>query len=123
MVKIVLVNKKKQILLQLRDKHVLSGSKWSLWGGAGKPGETPEEAIKREVWEEINYELADFRRIDELTTDTGMRRIWFYGGINKRISELTLHEGEDFKFASYAKAKTLPLTGNTARILKKIFEY
>lgn len=54
----IIVNKDNKILLGLRgpkarDQH----NKWELLGGLVKIGETPEEAIKREVQEEAGVEI------------------------------------------------------------------
>ena len=121
-VKIVLLNDQDKILMQLRDEHVPSGGKWSLWGGGVEEGETFEQAIVREVKEEINFDLKEFTKIDELTDKKGNERVWFKGKIDKDLNDLTLNEGQDFAYFSYEETKGIPVTGNTIRILKKVFE-
>lgn len=39
-------------------KHVGGRNRWTLPGGGGKPGETWEQALQREIKEELNLEIA-----------------------------------------------------------------
>ena len=49
---LLLVDYRGWILLQLRDAHGTYPDHWSTVGGAIEPGETIEEALVREVFEE-----------------------------------------------------------------------
>jgi len=53
--KIVLLNKKKEFLLQLRDDNpqLIYPGEWVLFGGEIEPGEDPLRGIEREVSEEL----------------------------------------------------------------------
>ncbi|MDO8592154.1 MAG: NUDIX domain-containing protein [bacterium] len=55
---IVLYDKNKKILLQHRaeDAERLPGY-WGFFGGGIEAGETPDQAVRRETREELNYEL------------------------------------------------------------------
>lgn len=120
-VKIMLVNKKNEILLQLRGQNQINAGKWTLWGGHVEKGESPEEAIIRELKEEINFELKEFKKIYETIDEKNVKRIWYIGPINKNILDLHLNEGEEMRFYSYKKIKSLDLTKNIKMILNKIF--
>jgi len=47
-----------RILLQLRAPHLSAGGTWSLVGGGVEPGESPEQALFREIAEETGTALA-----------------------------------------------------------------
>ena len=54
---LILLVKGNKILLQHRDKHApTTPNWWGCFGGGIEPGEKPEETIKRETAEELDYE-------------------------------------------------------------------
>jgi mutator protein MutT len=59
---IILENDKSEILLYLRDSKpgIPFPNHWDLIGGHVEDGETPEEALVREVKEELNIDLNDY---------------------------------------------------------------
>lgn len=48
-----------KILLVKRAEHLLEGGKWALVGGFVDPGETIVEALRREIMEEVGWEIAE----------------------------------------------------------------
>jgi len=68
---IILYDKNKKILLQHRaeDAKRLPGY-WAFFGGGIEKSETPEQAVRREALEELNYPLDNPKLI--------MKQIFFY---------------------------------------------
>jgi len=54
-VSVVVFTDGKDVIIQERGSHSKVGEKYGLWGGKIAKGETKENAIKRELQEEIGY--------------------------------------------------------------------
>ncbi len=55
-VNLILHDRDGRILLQQRDEDAPTyPALWCLFGGGIDPGETPEQALTREAWEELRY--------------------------------------------------------------------
>ena len=118
---IILENDKGEFLLALRDNKswIPFPNHWDLIGGHVEAGETPEEALVREVKEELDIDLQEYtfyKKIECLTGDAYENIKYIYTGkINLPIEEITLLEGEraqyfskeeitDLKFANIIKS-------------------
>jgi 8-oxo-dGTP diphosphatase len=101
-VAIVLVNSEKEVLLQLRDNldWIPYPDCWAVLGGHMEGRETPLEAIKREIKEEIGCEAKNIRQIQEESYTDGPKisaKI-FRGDLNTKVEDMTITEGRGFKF-------------------------
>ena len=89
-------------LLQLRDdlESILYPGHWGLFGGHLDPGETPSEAVHRELLEEINWKPAS--PLEHWFTSREGSRIAhvFRGALSVPVEQLTLLEGQDLKLTS-----------------------
>jgi mutator protein MutT len=109
---IILVNPRKEVLLQLRDENVtLYPNHWTLPGGKVEEGETPEQAICREVEEEIGMRLDDYalfrKEVLEETSDETIERYVYWGNISTRLEDLKIGEGVDLRY--FASKEISPL--------------
>jgi len=121
---IILENDNGEFLLALRDNKpgIPFPNHWDLIGGHVEEGETPEEALVREVKEELNIDLKEysfFKIYECLNGDAYENTKYIYTGkINIPIDEITLLEGErpqyftreeipDVKFANIMKSIVL----------------
>ena len=89
-------------LLQLRDdlESILYPGHWGLFGGHLDAGETPSEAVHRELLEEINWEPT-FPLEHWFTSQSGPRIAHvFRGALSVPVEQLTLLEGQDLKLTS-----------------------
>ncbi|HBQ83145.1 MAG: hypothetical protein A2X05_10635 [Bacteroidetes bacterium GWE2_41_25] len=126
---IILENDKEEFLLALRDNKswIPFSNHWDLIGGHVEEGETPEEALIREVKEELDIELKEYKFYKEflcLEGDTYENIKYIYSGkINIPIEEITLYEGQyaryftkeeipDVKFANIIKSVVLDYINN-----------
>jgi 8-oxo-dGTP diphosphatase len=119
---IILENDKGEFLLYLRDNKpgIPFPDHWDLIGGHVEEGETPEEALIREVKEEIDIELEDYtfyKKYECLTGDAYENiKYIYYGKINLPIENITLLEGVRPQYFSRDEIPDV----NFANILKSI---
>lgn len=96
---IIFENDNKEILLYLRDNKpgIPFPDHWDLIGGHIEEGETPEQALVREVKEELDIDLKEYtfyKRYECLTGDAYENIKYIYSGkIDQTIEEITLLEG------------------------------
>ncbi|MEB3291942.1 MAG: NUDIX hydrolase [Synechococcales bacterium] len=100
-VAIAILYQEDRFLLQLRDNipNILYPGYWCLFGGHLDPGETPEQAVVREIKEEINYELPVVQKFGIVADERVIRHV-FHAPLLQELSELTLAEGWDWGLAS-----------------------
>ena len=119
---IILENDAGEFLLYLRDNKpgIPFPGYWDLIGGHIEEGETPEEALVREVREELDIDLKEYtfyKKYECLTGDAYENiKYIFTGKINIPIEEITLLEGVR---PQYFSRKEIPNV-KFANILKSI---
>jgi 8-oxo-dGTP diphosphatase len=134
---IILENDRGEFLLALRDNKswIPFPNHWDLIGGHVEEGETPEEALVREVREELDIDIPDYtfyKTFECLDGDAYENIKYIYSGkIDIPIEEITLLEGErawyfsrdeiqGLKFANIIKSVLLDYIENSST--KKIPE-
>jgi 8-oxo-dGTP pyrophosphatase MutT (NUDIX family) len=98
-VAIAILHQGDQFLLQLRDDipGILYPGYWAFFGGHLEPGEAPEEAMQRELLEEIGYQPPVLEKFGIYVDDKIVRHV-FHGPLTVGIEALVLGEGWDFGF-------------------------
>lgn len=85
-----------KFLLQLRDDipTILYPGHWALFGGHLELGETPEEGLKRELVEEINYFVLSPTKF-RCYADSNLTRHVYHAPLTVPVDQLVLQEGWD----------------------------
>ena len=93
----LLYNQKGEVLLQHRDDkpNIAHPGLWSLFGGAVDARETLEEALIREIWEELEYPVQE-KRLWLIAQQPGAQFYIFLVPLTVPIETLVLHEGQGF---------------------------
>ncbi len=96
-----LIIKNKKILLQLRDnkKNIIFPNTWGFFGGEVNVGESHYNAIKRELFEELNLKKFDKLKFINSHFNSKYRCI-FYIYTLKLSEKFLLKEGSDVDFFS-----------------------
>ncbi|MEH2310026.1 MAG: NUDIX hydrolase [Nostoc sp.] len=95
-VAIAILYQKNKFLMQLRDNipGILYPGYWGLFGGHIEPGETPDIAVKREILEEIGYNLQSFVEFGCYFNERVVRHV-FHAPLLVELNQLVLNEGWD----------------------------
>ncbi len=93
-------------LMQLRDDipGILYPGFWGLFGGHLDPGESPDEGIRRELWEEISYCPPHLEHFG-CDADGEIIRHIYHGQLSVELEDLVLGEGWDLGLLSPAQVE------------------
>ena len=107
-VALAMLERDKRWLLQLRDDidTILCPGQWGLFGGHLEPGETPEQAIQRELEEEIAWRPDP--PLQPWFSDASGNRVVhvFRGKLLRPLQQLKLLEGQDWTLASLSEMRS-----------------
>ncbi|MCC5791124.1 MAG: NUDIX domain-containing protein [Legionellaceae bacterium] len=70
-VAVAVIRKRDSVLVSQRPLHATHGGMWEFPGGKIEPGESVEEALRRELEEEINIQVQSMRPLLEVQHDYG----------------------------------------------------
>jgi len=112
--KIILLNKENKFLLTLRDNNpnIPEPNYWSLVGGHLEEGETPLQALKRELKEELSCPITGIKFIGE-TYDArfgGIELLVFKGIVDEEIKNIKVYEGQKAEFFDLENLKSIKFT-------------
>jgi 8-oxo-dGTP diphosphatase len=119
---IILENEKGEFLFALRDNKswIPFPNHWDLIGGHIEEGESPGEALVREIKEELDIDIKEYtfyKKFDCFTGDAYENIKYIYAGkINIPLEEITLLEGQRAQYFSKEEIPGLKF----ANIMKSI---
>ena len=100
----IIVNEKNEVLLQKKTPdYKFAPGVWTFFGGRIEENESPEQALKREIKEEINFDIKEFNLFKIRAYEFppfGVRgkryifEVFFHGD----LSQISIKEGNGFAF-------------------------
>ena len=119
----ILINSNNEFLLQKKtaDYHLCPGQ-WCLFGGEFKSNESPLDAIKRELEEELGLELSNMSYFFKNSWKMGKREYRedvFVVFFDKNIMDIKLSEGAGFALFNKNELSSLNLFNKSKIALEK----
>jgi mutator protein MutT len=99
----IFYDKDLNIIVQKRGTIAKMGEKYAFWGGRIEEGETPEQAVKRELIEELNYRPPELEYWGDYSYVVHQKGIYdgyklnfyvFISPITPKVESLKVLEGE-----------------------------
>ncbi len=113
----------KNVLLQDRKTINKRGERWGFFGGGMEKGETPEQAIIREIKEELDYHLEDFDYLKQLSVkypDIFLVGHVFVAPLKVNLEDFNLQEGDGMKLFSMKEARNLNIAKGDHMVLDEL---
>lgn len=135
---IILVDRDGRVLMQLRDDDpkIMYPGHWGIIGGAGRAGESPEQAARREALEETGLavgHMEPFKAYYFQETGTKGARgtsarskadyevYAYHAPCETPVEEMICGEGQALRFLSPDEVEELPIAYNHAEVLRDFF--
>jgi 8-oxo-dGTP diphosphatase len=119
---ILLVDRRRRVLLYRRDDRpdLPEPNKWDLIGGQVEPGETPEQAIVREVKEELALVLTGHQLFRQ-TEFPDRTEHTFWAELPVPAENLVLYEGQELRLFTEAGIAGLDLAFGFGLVLQEFY--
>ena len=109
---VILVNSDNRIILQHRTADAPTNpSRWQLWGGAIEKGESPEEAVIRELQEELALQVSheSLKRLENYKPNENNESGLYIIHLTDAHTKFLLGEGDGYGFFDKGAASSLDL--------------
>lgn len=109
--------------MNLRDdkEEINHPNEWDLIGGVVEEGETPDECMAREIYEETGERQQGFSRFRMYRVPLDERRAAefhvYYGRLDKPASALVVGEGQEHRFFALDQLRALSIVPWVNRVL------
>lgn len=116
---------KHKVLVILRDNKptIPSPNTWQFIGGGPEPNETPDETLIREIKEETNIDITDYKFLTLLKMEEGDKHIYQVKLNEQQFNQIKLgNEGQKLEFFCLEELKNLKLSRTTQYLVDNYYE-
>lgn len=121
---VLLFDRRGRLLIYLRDDkpEIPFPNHWDFFGGHVEEGEKPEQALVREVKEELGFDLQKWHFFDEYLCTKGDAypnvKYLYWANIDQAAEDLTLYEGQRLLNITPEQRKNLKFANILGQILE-----
>lgn len=117
----VVKNSDDNYLICRRADNIHQGGKWEFPGGKVDQGETPEQALHRELFEEVGLTITEQQLLEKLFFDYGDRQLNLHFYIIKKFTgEAFSKEGQPCKWVTKAQLSEYDFPEANQNIIAKL---
>lgn len=120
---ILLLNRNNEVLLLLRDDKVdiPFPNMWDIPGGKVEDNETPIEAIRREMMEEMSIKDLGEIQLFKIITSENITDYIFWKRLDLKTSEIDLQEGQRVEYFNLERIRKTEFAFNYNEVLEEFF--
>ncbi len=120
---IIFINDQRQILLFLRDDKptIPYPDMWDIPGGHIEKNETPEMCIVREIKEELDLDIEDFRLFSVIQF-AERKEYTYWKNANLDIERIRLTEGQCLRWFTEEEAGAITLANGFNQVIEDFFK-
>ena len=120
---IILLNRNNEVLLLLRDDKIdiPFPNMWDIPGGRVEESETPEEAIRREMMEEMSIKDLGEIQLFKIITSENITDYIFWKRLDLNPAKIDLQEGQRIEYFNFERIRKTKLAFNYNNVLEEFF--
>jgi 8-oxo-dGTP diphosphatase len=121
---IILLNRNNEVLLLLRDNKIdiPYPNMWDIPGGKVEEGESPEQALRREMMEEMSIKNLGEIKLFKIFTSENLTDNIFWKRLDLNLREIELNEGQVLGYFDLKKIQETELAFNYNKVLEEFYK-